>query len=226
MSRSSLPVCVVACIASLSLFADGTSEPEAAEVTKRSSAPTFVFLRPENSSFWNTATNGTMTLPICYPQGETRATLAVTGMGYEYVTNLPENATSVDLALPEPTSPKMENVYTLTLSFAGAEPFTAKIGLIQGLAAGGRGSTRCLAPKDGNAWNKVRKRAVLPIPYGMTSFQVNGVEVDPGLNGAQGWYPLGPLLSGDSALLSLTAGGISYSASLMGVSDGTIVVFE
>ena len=60
----------------------------------------------------------------------------------------------------------------------------------------------------------------------MTSFQVNGVDVDPGLNGAQGWYSLGPLVSGNGATLSLTANGLSYSASLMGVSDGTIVIFE
>jgi len=49
------------------------------------SEPTFVFLRPETSSFWNTATNNTMTVPIDFPSGATSASLAVSGVGFGWM---------------------------------------------------------------------------------------------------------------------------------------------
>ena len=92
------------------------------------------------------------------------------------------------------------------------------------------GSTRCLAPAEGAVWNTVKKRAVLPIPYGTTSFtmSVNGgtvTEVDTGLNGAQGWYALKPNTD-DSVSLSLVAGGINYAATLLGQGDGFFVIIQ
>ena len=192
---------------------------------KLSSEPTFVFLRPETSSFWNTATNGTMTLPIDFPSGATRASLRVTGLGYEArYDNVV--ASEFELTLPTPDSPHTENVYDLVLTFDNGQERRAKLGLIQGLDSGGRGRTRCLAPANGRVWNKVRKRAVLPIPYGMTSFRVNDVEVDPGLGGAQGWYALGQLKNGDDVSLSMIANGLSFTAALTCVDGGTMVVFQ
>ena len=192
---------------------------------KLSSEPTFVFLRPETSSFWNTATNGTMTLPIDFPSGATRASLRVTGLGYEArYDNIVAN--EFELTLPTPDSPHTENVYDLVLTFDNGQERRAKLGLIQGLDSGGRGRTRCLAPANGRVWNKVRKRAVLPIPYGMTSFRVNDVEVDPGLGGAQGWYALGQLKNGDDVSLSMIANGLSFTAALTCVDGGTMVVFQ
>ena len=113
-----------------------------APAAKLSSEPTFVFLRPETSSFWNTATNSTMTLPIDYPSGATKATLTVNGVGYNRVyPNL--TGTSIEIDLPVPDSPKTENVYELTLAFDnGAASRTAKLGLIKGLDSGAKGSTR------------------------------------------------------------------------------------
>ena len=194
------------------------------------SEPTFVFLRPETSSFWNTATNSTMTLPIDYPSGATKATLTVSGAGYKTQTypNLTES--SFELVLPVPDSPQNENVYDLTLTFDDGTVRTAKLGLIQGLSPDTEGSTRCLAPAEGAVWNTVKKRAVLPIPYGTTSFtmSVNGgtvTEVDTGLNGAQGWYALKPSTD-DSVSLSLVAGGINYAATLLGQGDGFFVIIQ
>ena len=43
------------------------------------SEPTFVSLRPETSSFWHTATNNVMTLPIDNPVGANSASLSVMG---------------------------------------------------------------------------------------------------------------------------------------------------
>ena len=119
------------------------------------SEPTFVFLRPETSSFWNTATNSTMTLPIDYPTGATRATLTVNGdkyaKSYANITN-----DSFDLELPPPTSFEKENVYDLVLTFDDGTVRTAKLGLVQSFAPDSEGITRCLAPAEGSVWNTRR----------------------------------------------------------------------
>ena len=192
------------------------------------SEPTFVFLKPETSSFWNTATNSTMSLPIDYPSGATKATLTVSGAGYRTRSYPNLTDSSFELELPVPDSPQNENVYDLTLTFDDGTVRTAKLGLIQGLSPDSEGSTRCLAPAEGEVWNTIRKRAVMPIPYGTESFtmSVNGgtfTEVDTGLNGAQGWYALRPA-NGDSVSLSLMANGINYAATLLGQGDGCFVI--
>ncbi|MBR2838041.1 MAG: hypothetical protein IKE55_04630 [Kiritimatiellae bacterium] len=194
------------------------------------SEPTFVFLRPETSSFWHTATNSTVTLPIDYPDGATRATLAVSGAGYraQAYTNL--TGSSFDLALPVPDSPQAENVYDLALTFDDGTVRTAKLGLVQGLSPDPEGSTRCLAPAEGTAWNTICRRAVMPVPYGTESFtmSVNGgswTEVATGLGGAQGWHALKPS-NGDIVSLSLVADGVSYAATLLGQGDGIFVIVK
>ena len=194
------------------------------------SEPTFVFLRPETSSFWSTATNSTMTLPIDYPRGATKATLTVSGAGYAAKTYPDITESSFELELPVPDSPQNENVYDLTLTFDEGTVRTAKLGLIQGLSPDSEGSTRCLAPAEGDVWNTIKKRAVLPIPYGTESFtmSVNGgtvTNVDTGLNGAQGWYAFRPA-TGDSVSLSLMVGGINYAATLLGKGDGYFVIIR
>jgi hypothetical protein len=199
--------------------------------TEIESEETFVFLRPETSSFWNTATNSTMSLPIDYPNGATKAKLEVTGVGYSKVY---ENITSdsFDIELPVPDSPQTENVYDLKLTFDNeATVRTAKLGLIQGLSPDAEGATRCLAPAEGSVWNKVKYRAVLPIPYGTTSLvlQKNGgewKELDTGLDGAQGWYALSPIGRGDNISLSCIVDGVSHVASLLGGGDGFFVIVK
>jgi len=197
-----------------------------APAAKLSSEPTFVFLRPETSSFWNTATSSTMTLPIDYPSGATKATLTVNGVGYNRV--YPDlTADSIEIDLPVPDSPKTENVYELTLAFDnGAPSRTAKLGLIQGLDSGAKGSTRCIAPAEGKVWSTATDRAVLPIPYGTTSFTVNGVEHDTGLDGAQGWYALSPIKPGAVISLSCLADGVSYAASILGGGNGFMLIYK
>ena len=197
-----------------------------APAAKLSSEPTFVFLRPETSSFWNTATNSTMTLPIDYPNGATKATLTVNGVGYNRVYS-DLTGDSIEIDLPVPDSPKTENVYELTLAFDnGAAPRTAKLGLIQGLDTGAKGSTRCIAPAQGKVWSAATDRAVLPIPYGTTSFTVNGVEHDTGLDGAQGWYALSPIAPGTEISLSCLADGVSYAASILGGGNGFLLIYK
>jgi len=197
----------------------------AVPATELTSEPTFVFLRPETSSFWNTATNNTMTVPIDFPEGATEATLSVGGLGYarEYA-NISETEFTFDL--PAPTSPETENVYDLTLAFDNGVTRTAKLGLVKGLSPDAEGMTRCLAPQTARVWQKVKGRAVLPIPYGTTSFTVNGIETDTGLGGAQGWYAINGLGYGQDVSLGLVANGVQYAASLIGGPGGLMLIVK
>ena len=189
------------------------------------SEPTFVFLRPETSSFWNTATNNTMTVPIDYPAGATSAELTVRGVDYQWIyKDITTSEYTFDL--PAATSPETENVYDLTLTFNDGTVRTAKLGLVQGLSPDAEGTTRCLAPTGSKVWKKVKGRAVLPIPYGMTSFKVNGVDTDTGLDGAQGWYALGKIDPNEPVSLSMTADGKEYVASLLGGGAGLMLIFK
>ena len=194
------------------------------------SEPTFVFLRPETSSFWNTATNNTMTVPIDYPAGATSATLAITGLGYQRdylnITKVSKSSNEFSFELPAATSPEMENVYDLTLTFDDGTVRTAKLGLIQGLSPDSEGTTRCLAPVGSKVWNKVKGQAVLPIPYGMKTLKINGIDTDTGLDGAQGWYALGKIEPNETVTLSGVAGGVEYAASLLGGGAGLMMILR
>ncbi len=160
------------------------------------SEPTFVFLRPETSSFWHTATNNQMTVPIDYPTGATSATLSIRGLDYQrdYL-----NITKVDefsFELPAVTSPETENVYDLTLTFDNGTVRTAKLGLVQGLSPDAEGTTRCLAPLGSKVWNRVKGRAI------------------------------GKIEPNETITLSGVAGGVEYAASLLGGGAGLMLIFR
>ena len=192
-----------------------------AETSSLTSDSTFVFLRPETSSFWRTATNQVMSLPVVFPAGASSATLSVTAPGYSAQYAIASSGDFL-LSLPAATSPETENVYDLTLTFndAAATVRTAKLGLIDAVLPDGGGETRCIAPASAPKWERVKGRAVIPVPYGLTSFTINGAAVDTGLNGAQGWFPI-TLLGGQTANLAMDAGGESFAASLWRVPEAT-----
>ena len=201
----------------------------AVSATELVSEPTLVFIRPETSSFWNTATNNVMTVPIDFPSGATTATLTVSGVGYSATyADIEKGTDSYTFTLPPANSPQTENVYDLALSFDDGTVRRAKLGLIEGLSPNAEGTTRCLAPANGRVWESVKGgRAVLPVPYGaeQISVTVNGeTRTEPtGLNGAQGWFALG-ISGGDQVSLSMIAGGLSYSASLHGALGFILIV--
>lgn len=190
------------------------------------SAPALVYLRPETSSFWHTATNSTMTLPVDFPFGASSATLTITG-AFGYSQTIPDiTASSVTVTLPEATmdgnSPATEDVYDFTLTFNNGVVRIAKLGLIAGLGDG-RGTTRCFAPASGSAWEKVKGQVAIPIPYGMTSFEINGTPTDTGLGGDQGWYAL-KLKSGVTATLSGLVGEDIWTAALKSAAAGFFLI--
>lgn len=188
------------------------------------SAKTFVFLQPETSSFWRTATGSRMNIPIDFPDGATCATLTVRGLDLNASYDIAAGISSFDLSLPEPTKPSEEDVYELTLTFDNGISRTARLGLLQGRHLGAVGLSRCLVPDTKKAWMLVERRAVIPIPFGTTSLEVNGVSTDTGLGGAQGWYAISGVSFDKGADLTLVADGVSHVASLRGPKGMVIAV--
>jgi hypothetical protein len=217
MSRLSV-LCAAWCVA----FACSAAE--------RISSRAFVILRPEASSFWVTATNSSMSVPVVFPKGSKSAKLEIAGDAGDYraiYTVECEESESMDISftLPEPNAPRQENVYSLTLTFDDEKTVrTAKLAVVQGLKPGAEGSTRCASPYGTSEWQKVYGRAVLPILYGMDSFMINGTTVDTGLNGAQGWYALDGVKPGETVSLSVGAEDLMmYGASLKGAIAGMFI---
>jgi hypothetical protein len=222
VGKSILTSCLVVCGA-LSVSADELNSPEQ---TCSMSDSTFVFIKPETSFFWHTATNSTMTLPVDFPEGATSATLVVTGLSYSVqYTGITDD--EFTLRLPAATDPAEENVYGLELTFDNGEKRTASFGLIQGLEGGGIGSTRCIAPFGGRRWRRVEGRAVLPVPYGVKAFSFQPDEQEPvvetGLDGAAGWYAF--KLGGGGATVSMTdADDADWLTSLFGRAGVWLIV--
>lgn len=192
------------------------------------SDPALVYLRTDTSSFWHTATNSTMTLPVDFPYGASSATLTVSG-AFGYSQTIDGITTPfVTVALPEATmpdrKPATEDVYDFTLTFDDGTVRTAKLGFVSGLGDG-RGATRCLAPASGRAWERVNGQVAIPIPYGMTSFEIDGVAVETGLGGAQGWCAV-KLGSKVPASLSGVVDGEPWTAALRGAAMGFLIAVQ
>ncbi len=178
----------------------------------------FIFLNAKTSSYWHTATNATLALPVEFPAGVSSATLTVSGLRYS-ATYASITTSPFILTLPPATSTATENVYDLALDFGNGVVRTAKLGLIRGYDASTVALTRCLAPKEQRKWGWVKgRRAVFPIPYGKTSFTVCGVVTDTGLGGDQGWFAL-DVPGGQTIPLTLD----ELSATLFGQSDATTI---
>ena len=189
---------------------------------------TFVFLQPETSSFWCTARNSTMTIPIYYPKGATKADLLVDGMQYAKSYN-DITSDSVDIELPAPANERTENVYTLTLSFDDGTVQTAKLGAVRGYAKDAAGVARCVIPEELASWKKFKYRAVLPVPYGMKNLTLclNGAEPQPlETDGAQGWYGLEGIKRNDSLDFTYELNGMPYALSLVGGGDGFFFIMK
>ena len=174
------------------------------------SASSFVFVNPDTSSFWRVPLSGSVTVPVDFPEGATSATLAVSGVGYSanYEITAPG---PYELQLPEATSPGLENTYSLTLTFDRGPGKTARLSVIAGLESGAGGSTRCLS-QESRGWPRVSgTRFTVPVPYGATSLEVDGVPVDTGLDGARGFFTVGAVPTD----LELVVGDTTNSVSIV-----------
>lgn len=194
--------------------------------TELESRPAFVFLDPDTTSFWRTATNNVLTLPTRLPAGATKATVRARGLGYSREwTDIVSSVFTIEL--PRPDSLQTENVYDLELAFDNGVSCTAKVALVQGQLPDAEGATRCLAPAGGRVWNRVKGRAVIPVPYGAgdVTVTVDGQSrtEETGLFGAKGWYAI-DVGSGESVSLSFVADGHPFSAFLHGPSGAMLLV--
>ena len=132
-----------------------------------------------------------------------------------------------EIVLPSADTLQKENVYELTLSFNEGTERKAKLGLVQSYSdSDGEGASTCvLAPKGDRKWNVVKRRAVMPIPYGTTSLLVNGAEVEDAAANAQGWYALAAA-SGATVSLSLQENDVSRDVSLSVYGPGHFVIIR
>jgi hypothetical protein len=195
----------------ISLNAVAASEAE--------SASSFVFLNPERSSFWRTATNNTVSLPVDYPYNAKSASITVRGDGYE-ATYEDVPAGMFNLKLPPAERPEQENVYDVTLAFKDGPVRSAKIAVICGRKPdAAEGATRCVFNPARASWKRAARREVIPIAYnpsGKSEITVDGEQKDTGLDGAQGWYAIGGVAVGETHTLAYEADNVVYTAELTG----------
>lgn len=159
-----------------------------------------VALKPDASPFWRTTTaNEPITLSIDWPDGAASATCTLTSCGRAVASSSAtrvgnEPGTTLTFNLPVPTMPDEERVYVAELTFADGNgaalspdttqraQFAVVLGQGNGIAVGVR------AP-NGASWAKYEGTHVtLPADAGVMSLTIDGAAVDPGLDGAVGWY--------------------------------------
>lgn len=156
---------------------------------EKMSARTFVHVRPELNSFWRTATNNVVELPVDMPRTAKSATLHVQGVGYER-TYSGLSGGFFRLELPEASAADCENVYRLTLSFDDNTVRTALLGVVEGMRPAEEGCSTRLRLAN---WKRTASRCVIPVPHGTSSISVQGVPavaMPAELDGAQGWCAL------------------------------------
>ena len=205
-----LMVCVAAFLP-LALFSADSAE----------SKPVNLTLRPAESAFWLTVTESPFVLPLDYPEGADSATVRVTdafGFSRTYANQTGE---SCPIELPAPTDPSSERVYAVSVEYSTGEVSNVKLGRIAGAAVGGEaGGVRCIDGVARPKWGKVYSNAVLPVPFGAETLTVNGQEVPTGLNGARGWYQLGPVKIGATCTVRLDEGD---PVDLVGAGEGLMM---
>lgn len=188
-----------------------------------------VYTDPDATVLWRTFSSQTETIRWNFPEGASKATLTVEGLGYNRVYADLE-AKEQQLDLPAPISAATENVYTLTLAFddEAETVWTARVGLVQGVN-GGASSATCafrFVPANSKKWPQAQRTNVLEIPAGSGELTFDGQTLDTGLDGAAGWYLLGPLAAGSRTdLKTLTLGGQSAEIACYG-DPGLILLFR
>ena len=185
----------------------------------------FVFTAPDKTSFWRTATNNVISLPVYYPKGAGSATLEVRGTGYfRTYSGLPEGI--FDLVLPAPEKAQNENVYELKLVFDDGPVRMARLGVLAGAYGRCEGVTRCVFNRESSDWTSFFRRAVIPVAQETISLAVNGKDVPLLLDGARGWHVLCADRASARLELVLSDSGGNYSAVLFGYPPGFLLFFR
>jgi hypothetical protein len=191
--------------------------------TSAISDPTPILVDVDSFYLWRTATGGTMRVEWVFPPDATAADLVVTGRTVNLsIRDITDEF--ADVELPVPVGARDEDVIAFTLSFNDGTVKTASLGLVRGKAegAGITTSTECLASKASQFWKYAKKHFVVPVPLGAESLMVSGESIDVGLDGAAGWFALGPY-SRDT-VLSLSAD--ESSCELLVTGTGLVINFR
>ncbi|MBQ2631470.1 MAG: hypothetical protein IJG13_17470 [Kiritimatiellae bacterium] len=186
-----------------------------------------LLLFKESGSFWHTATNSTLTVPIDFKDGAASATLTVRGSTYLHVyEGITTNAFT--FSLPPADDVAHEDVYELSLVFDNGTEMKARIGLPYGLMAGTEGATRCIPESSSTRWPRTYGNGLIPVPAETTSLVVDGspvTESTPGFTGAQGWLALGPVEKDATVDVEMSDGSRTIERTLVGaVVGGTMII--
>ena len=97
-----------------------------------------LLLFKDSGSFWHTATNSTITVPLDFKDDATSATLTVRGSKYQRVY---EGITTSEFtfSLPPADDIAHEDVYELSLVFDNGTEMSARLGLPCGIMPGSEG---------------------------------------------------------------------------------------
>ena len=192
------------------------------EVVRGTTSQSVVIERnPEKSFLWHTSPTGAFELRWAKPQGATSATLSVTGAGYSHEY---ENLTgdSLFLSLPPATTSRGENVYQLVLTFDDSTVLRATLGSVSTLGAS---SATAMALRESvRTWRRSGVYPVLPIPFGVERFEVDGVATDTGLGGDAGWFYFKPAGEGVHTLRAEMPDGAVEAE--LATPDGMILIAQ
>lgn len=190
------------------------------------SATSVVWTKPDESLQWKTVMSTSTPVALCWPDGADSAQLTIEADGVVVVqTNITDTTAREVLVIP-PTFPaeySAERVLVFSIEYRDgdsellAPPSVVRLGWVTGVNGNG---TRLIPTASGNAWKRVEKYAVLPIPEDTTALTVDSAaqEYD-----APGWWEWRRIASGDHAL-ALIAGGEEFLATLTGHGGGFVLI--
>ena len=187
-----------------------------------------LLLFKESGSFWHTATNSTLTVPLDFKDGATSATLTVRGSTYVRVY---EGITTGEFtfSLPPAEDIAHEDVYELSLVFDNGTEMSARLGLPCGIVPGAEGATRCMSERS-SRWPKTYGNGLIPVPAETTALAVDGssvTEETPGFTGAQGWLAIGEVERDATVDVALSASGQTTQRTLIGaIIEGIMMIFR
>ena len=186
------------------------------------SSPVRVFTAPDKTPFWRTATSSSFTLQWEFPEGASSADLSVVGMNSSWSWS-GLSVTSKALSLPEPSAPRLEDVYWLTLAFDNGVTNKAQVAVVCGVGTG-EGAAVCKTTPE-RRYLRTTGPAVLQVPYGTAELSIDGEPVDTGLGGACGWYGWKPSAIG-SYTLSLVSPSLVAECDVRVVDGGLVIQFN
>ncbi len=126
-----------------------------------------------SSVYWTTLVTSTPQMKCAWPADATKATLSITGVGFNetkaYTRGETDEVLSIsDVTFPTATKHEKEHLYTLVLTFLNksdkvCKTYTSKLTNFRG---GQNAGTRVIVTDDittSTAWQKVKQSALIPI---------------------------------------------------------------